>query len=74
MEFNQKFSELGKSSESAMLSFFRRKSSESEGNILTRKITHLSMVDEVITTAEDALLKELGYANTQDFQETLYGL
>ncbi|CAD7014046.1 unnamed protein product [Ceratitis capitata] len=70
-----------------MLSFIRRKLSETESagsgsnatlantavdNILVQKTKQMSLENEAIPIAEDALLQELGYRNATDLQETVY--
>lgn len=70
-----------------MLAFIKRKLSESDStttsnpptDALVRKTSQMSLGDgsgndePVIDVGEDALLKELGYRNANDLQETVYG-
>lgn len=70
-----------------MLAFIKRKLSESDStttsnpptDALVRKTSQMSLGDGIgndepaIDVGEDALLKELGYRNANDLQETVYG-
>lgn len=71
-----------------MLSYIKRKLSESENNATTgggssngsttaaelvRKTSQMSLDNGAIAYGEDALLHELGYRNATDLQETIYG-
>lgn len=72
-----------------MLSYIKRKLSESENNATTgggssngsttaadlvRKTSQMSLDSGTIAYGEDALLHELGYRNATDLQETIYGV
>lgn len=48
-----------------MLSFFKKKSPENE--------VPMEIHDQSIDIGEDALLRELGYKDTLDLRETIYG-
>lgn len=50
-----------------MLSFFKKKSPENEVPMDSQN--H----NQSIEFAEDALLRELGYKDTEDLRETIYG-
>lgn len=67
-----------------MLAFIKRKLSESDSTTnsnagtadqqLARRTSQMSLnSNETVDMGEDALLKELGYKNATDLQETVYG-
>lgn len=51
-----------------MLSFFKKKSPENEV-----PMDNQSNANQSIEFAEDALLRELGYRDSSDLRETIYG-
>lgn len=60
-----------------MLSFFRRKSvgatTTKDGFRSPSKSSSMNSEEEVVPIGEEALLNELGYKDTNDLKETIYG-
>lgn len=75
-----------KQNNTIMLSYIKRKISESDSNSATTEVPNISSkikdmslevetgTDAMEMTEEEALLRELGYKNATELQETVYGI